>query len=248
MISGFTFNGRHCNEFGIKTVIKKRPFLPATRDQYKEIPGMDGSHLFPEKLPDLMIDGIECSIEEDSLFILRQRARQIVAWLLTPARVKLILDDEPGVFYWVKLYNRGDIQQTIAFGEFNPIFRGLPYAYSVSPVVVEQDIANAGTLTLTNSGGVNTPVAIEISGSSALTNGFTLNINGDECIYLSAVDVGKTVYIDTERMTVQLDGTSALLYHDGTFSVLVPGSNTLTYTNPDTTGAHIKITYYERWL
>jgi len=244
---GFTFNGTHSSAYGIYMRSKNRQLLPASDDQYKEIPGMDGSHLMPGSLKDRYID-IDCKILETSLLALRQKARQIAAWLYTPARAKLIFDDEPGVFYWAKLINQVDLQQTFALGEFTLQFRCLPHAYAVSPVVVEQDIANAGTLTLTNSGGVNTPVAIEISGSSALTNGFTLNINGDECIYLSAVDVGKTVYIDTERMTVQLDGTSALLYHDGTFSVLVPGSNTLTYTNPDTTGAHIKITYYERWL
>jgi len=268
MVYGFKFNDKHCSEYGIIMRSKNRQLLPAGNDQYKEIPGMDGSYLFPDTLRDRYID-INCAVFETSLFALRQKARQIAAWLYAPARAKLIFDDEPGVFYWAKLANQMDLQQTLALGEFSLQFRCLPYAYSVSPIVAEQELASGESIALANSGMANTPVMFEITNPSAtgfaafpalgagvcpdvsmtlLNQGATLTINGDACSYLGLIDAGKKVYVDTGRMTVQLDGTNALRYHDGAFPVLAPGNNTVVYTSPNGCRAKVKITYTERWL
>jgi len=265
---GFTFNGIHSSVFGTSVVSRKRPLLPAPRDEYKEVSGLDGSILFPESLSDKTIDGIDCYIEDTSVLTLRQKVRQLAAWLYTPARAKLIFDDEPGVFYWAKLSSQVSFEHTITWGMFTLQFRCLPHAYAVSPVVVEQDIANGDSITVSN-GGVNTPMLIEVQNSdltgykafpalgagvcpnislSSLSQGFTLTVNGEACTYLGAINTGKKVYIDTERMTVQLDGTNALLYHDGAFPVLNNGNNTIVYTSPNGCKANIKITYTERWL
>ena len=264
---GFTFNGTHSSAYGIYMRSKNRQLLPASDDQYKEIPGMDGSHLMPGSLKDRYID-IDCRVLETSLLVLRQKARQIAAWLYTPARAKLVFDDEPGVFYWAKLINQVDLQQTFALGEFTLQLRCLPHAYAVSPAIVEQDVSDGETITLTNTG-VNTPMLIEVQNSdltgykafpalgagvcpdirlSSLSQGFILTVNSDVCKYLGVVAVGKKVYIDTDRMTVQLDGTNVLLYHDGGFPTLLAGSNTVTYSSPNGCKANIKITYTERWL
>lgn len=268
MVYGFSFNGKHCSDYGIIMRSKNRQLLPAGNDQYKEIPGMDGSYLFPDTLKDRYID-IDCAVLETSLLALRQKARQISAWLHTPARAKLIFDDEPGVFYWAKLINPVDLQQMFVLGEFSLQFRCLPYAYSVSPVVVEQELASGESITLANAGTANTPVFIEITNPSvtgyaafpalgagvcpdlsmaSLDRGMALTINGDICSFLGPIDVGKKVYVDTDRMTVQLDGTNALRYHDGGFPVLAAGDSTVVYTSPNGCRAKVKITYNERWL
>jgi len=268
MAYGFTFNSQSSKSFGIVMRSKNRQLLPPARDQYKEIPGMDGSHLFPDSLTDRRID-IDCSIAGTSLLDLRQKARQIAAWLYTTARAKLIFDDEPGVFYWAKLANQVDLQQTIALGKFTLQFRCLPYAYSVSPVIVEQELASGESITLANAGTANTPVFIEITNPAVtgyaafpalgagicpdvsmtlLNQGVALTVNGEICSFLGPIDVGKKVYIDTDRMTVQLDGSNALRYHDGGFPVLVAGDSTVVYTSPNGCRAKVKINYNERWL
>jgi predicted phage tail component-like protein len=267
MLYGFNFNAVASSSLGVFMRSKNRQLLPATSDQYKEIPGMDGSHLFPDSLKDRYID-IDCSVRGASVLDLRSKARLIAAWLYTPARAKLIFDDEPGVFYWAKLTNQVDLQQMFVLGEFSLQFRCLPYAYSVSPVVVEEDFANGDSITITNLGTANTPVFIEITGLdisgytafpalgvgvcpdislSELGQGITLTINGDECSYTGSI-TDDVVYIDTDRMTVQLNGSNALRYHDGTFPMLVPGDNAIVYSSPNGCGAKVKFTYYERWL
>ena len=128
MLYGVNFNGQHSGDFGIIMLSRNRVLLPAVQDEYKEIPGRDGSHLFPGTLQDRIIE-IECTIPEATLPALRAKARQVAAWLHTADRAQLSFDDEPERFYWAKLANQVDLAQTIAMGRFTLLFRCLPLAY-----------------------------------------------------------------------------------------------------------------------
>jgi len=247
---------------------KNRSILPGMSDKYLEIPEVDGEYLFPGAFRDRNIE-IRCSFPGISQVNLRQKARQIAAWLYTAARAKLIFDDEPDVFYWAKLSNQIDLDQVVMMGEFSLQFRCLPYACAVTPTVVEQEMNNGDELTLANGGTASTPFLAEVQNPAitgyaafpalgagvcpditltSLAEGFTLDVNGDDCSYTGVVADAQKVYLDTDRKTVQLDGSNALRYHDGTFPLLLAGNNTLTYSSPNGCRARVKITYNERWL
>lgn len=128
MFYGFTFNSQHSGGFGIIIRSQNRVLLPAVQDTFKEIPGRDGSHLFPGALQDRIIE-IECTIPEVTLLALRTKLRLVAAWLYTTDWAQLSFDDEPDRFYWARVSNQINLEQTIALGRFRVVFRCLPLAY-----------------------------------------------------------------------------------------------------------------------
>ena len=125
---GFTFNGRHCSKFGIVMRSKNRQLLPEPNDSYVQVPGRQGSILFPRELADRKIE-IDCAFVEKSLLDLRTKVREIAAWLYTENREILSFDDESEKYYRGKLAQAIDFEHLAVMGQFSLIFVCEPLAY-----------------------------------------------------------------------------------------------------------------------
>lgn len=95
------FNNKSNEELDIEIV--KRPVIPIPNRRYKEIPieGHDGNYYIDEETYEDMIISIEFNFVENDLDNIRSRARNIKNWIEDMRDDKLILSDDPSVFYKV---------------------------------------------------------------------------------------------------------------------------------------------------
>jgi phage-related protein len=159
-MSDFVFKGRKASEFGLYVKSKQRPIMPETRQRYVEIMGRDGSYDYSaNELEDRVIE-VECSFVAKNVGDLRYKMREIAQWLYSPQpdangnqnwdnvgeKGRLIFDDEPDVYYFGKVANKVDFEQTFVVGEFTLVFRCDPYAISVENVFGSYDGTNSGVV------------------------------------------------------------------------------------------------------
>ena len=107
---------------------RNRQLLPEPNDKYMQVPGRQGSILFPGGLADRRIE-IDCAFRGNKLPDLRIRAREIAAWLYTENREILSFDDESEKYYRGKLAQAIDFEHLAVMGQFSLIFVCEPLAY-----------------------------------------------------------------------------------------------------------------------
>ena len=107
---------------------KNRQLLPASNDSYVQVPGRQGSVLFPRELQDRYID-LDCAFIEKNFPDIRIRAREIAAWLYTEGRGILSFNDEPDRYYRGKIASQVDFEHMATMGQFSLTFRCEPLAY-----------------------------------------------------------------------------------------------------------------------
>lgn len=107
---------------------KNRQLLPEPNDSYVQVPGRQGSILFPRELADRRIE-LDCAFVGSSLANIRTKARDIAAWLYTENREILSFDDESEKYYRGKLAQAIDFEHLAVMGQFSLIFVCEPLAY-----------------------------------------------------------------------------------------------------------------------
>lgn len=267
---GFTYNGKHSiSDYFLYLTATPINIIPGSRNQSVVVPGRSGAYDFGTELEPKPIP-LECAVYAIGETQIRQRIRNIAAWLDPESGVKkLILDGESDKYYWARTTERIDLGPEIGEKGTTVNFMAFdPYAYAVTPIVVEQEVTDGDTITLINSGTKRTPFAVEVQNPevsgykkfpalgtglcpnkslTTLVSGFKITVNDEECEYTVTLADGTTAYIDTHRMTVKLDGTNMLTAHDGKFPLLEVGDNTFKFESTSGCSARVKITYYERW-
>ena len=113
---------------------KNRQLLPASNDSYVQVPGRQGSVLFPRELQDRYID-LDCAFIEKNFPDIRIRAREIAAWLYTEGREILSFNDEPDRYYRGKITSQVDFEHMATMGQFSLTFRCEPLAYGGEEIV-----------------------------------------------------------------------------------------------------------------
>lgn len=113
---------------------KNRQLLPEPNDKYMQVPGRQGSVLFPQELQDRYID-LDCAFIEKNFPDIRIRAREIAAWLYTENREILSFDDESDRYYRGKIASQVDFEHMATMGQFSLTFRCEPLAYGAEQTV-----------------------------------------------------------------------------------------------------------------
>lgn len=113
---------------------KNRQLLPEPNDSYVQVPGRQGSILFPGELQDRYID-LDCAFIEKNFPDIRIRAREIAAWLYTEDREILSFNDEPDRYYRGKIASQVDFEHMATMGQFSLTFRCEPLAYGAEQTV-----------------------------------------------------------------------------------------------------------------
>ena len=222
---------------------KNRQLLPETNDSYVQVPGRQGSILFPRELADRRID-IDCAFVEPSLADIRTKARDIAAWLYTDDRANLSFDDETGKTYKGKLASAVDFDHIGRMGQFSITFICEPLAYGGQ---VTADFAG-DSVTVTNAGTFSALPIIEATFVDVASE-FKVTLGTK---YVRVVDdfvLNDTLKIDTGTGAVLINGTRAmdkLDWQNSTFFELAKGDNTLNITPTGKCTATVK--HVPRWL
>jgi predicted phage tail component-like protein len=222
---------------------KNRQLLPETNDSYVQVPGRQGSILFPRELADRRID-IDCAFVEPSLADIRTKARDIAAWLNVTDRASLSFDDEPGKSYKGKLASAVDLDHTGRLGQFSLTFICEPLAYG------EQVTASfvSDSVTVANAGTFPTPAIIEATFTGPATE-FKVTLGTEYIRVVHDFVLNDTLKIDTGTGAVLINGTKAmdkLDWQNSIFFELAAGANTLSIAPTGKCTASVK--YTPRWL
>ena len=204
---------------------KNRQLLPASNNSYVQVPGRQGSVLFPGGLADRRIE-IDCAFRGNKLPDLRIRAREIAAWLYTENREILSFDDESEKYYRGKLAQAIDFEHLAVMGQFSLIFVCEPLAYGAE--VLASFIND--TATVNNQGTFESyPVfTVTFTGMAAE---WKVTGPGDNYIrVVHAFQAGDTMEVNCKTGAILINGTRAmdkLDWQNSRFFALREGENSL---------------------
>ena len=240
---GFTFNGVHCSTHGVVMRSKNRQLLPEPNDRYVQVPGRNGSILFPGELADRRIE-LDCAFVGSSLADIRTKARDIAAWLNTTDRASLSFDDETGKTYKAKLASAVDFDHIGRMGQFGLSFICEPLAYG------EQVTASfvSDSVTVTNAGTFSALPIIEATFAD-IASEFKVTLGTEYIRVVHDFEVNDILKIDTGTGAILINGTRAmdkLDWQNSRFFDLPVGESTLSITPTGKCTASVK--YTPRWL
>jgi predicted phage tail component-like protein len=243
MSHGFTFNGVSSASLGVTMKSKNRQILPLANDSYLQIPGRQGSYLYPRELADRVIE-LDCGILQNSLENLRVKMRLISAWLYTANRASLSFDDEPGISYQAKLDKAIDLAQLYTMGTFTLEFRCEPLAYGT--LQTANFVTDAVTV---NNAGTFPALPIFDATFTTTATEWKAILGSSYVRVVNAFAIGNTLEIDCNTGKVLVNGTAAmnlLDWQNSVFFALAVGNNTLTITPAGKCTATAK--WIPRWL
>lgn len=243
MLYGFTYNGQHSSDIGLIMRSRNRALLPVARDTFKEIPGREGSYLFPGTFQDRFIQ-LDCWLREASLIALKVKARQIAAWLHTADWAPLTFDDEPDKYYRAKIADQVDLTQIAGLGRFAVSFRCLPLAYGtevteifVNDLVVVNNLGTCEALPVFTVTFTDTAAEWKVQQGSRYIR------------VVRAFTAGDILTVNCETGAVLVNGVRALAnldWQNSKFFTLTPGVSGLQITPALVCTATVTIT--PRWL
>lgn len=260
MKSGFTFKGRHSDEFGLVMKTASRPILPEMKSYTYETPVMDGSYDFSQanyygrEFYRNRVFTLNMQIGADNLFELMRKISRVSVWLT--GRDELIFDDMPLVKWSAAVINGID---------YAPERRGkkaiLSVSFDISPfsecifdtengpcldsaVMLDDKIPldilsvykmtlnslNDTVLTVINPGTWYVRPMITIYPKKGTAN-FKMFMN-DKFFMISTGGIKlNTFYIDMENSTAYTEyGENIIKMCSGDFFEIAPGKNEITVT------------------
>lgn len=235
-----------------------RQITPTIRDSYREVPGRGAAWLFEEQGGDRGVS-VRFAAVGDTLAERRSAVRAAAAFLYGDGlgKRKLIISDEPTRFSWAKLAAAPASEELLNRGRFDAEFRTSPYDYATT--ISTETITGSDSIVIaaeTGDAAFYEP-SIEITAGTALSGGFSLDVDGREIVYGAALAGGSKLTISTISTTVttgadgdtDLDGTFdpadlAMTSVSGDFPRLTSGTNVVTFT-PTSGGTASAIVF--RW-
>lgn len=274
MIGNFEYNDIESSIFNLVCKSVKRPLVPSVKATTISIYGKSGVIDYDNNDYNTKQIIMHIAYVGKNYIELRQRAREIAAWLSIGKRAKLIINDEPDKYYLAKIVNEIDLNTLKRLGEADIIFECQPFAYmiadtSIDPTWVEADFPwivdlpwnmiesyqfeNAGNFIFDNPGtkeiNYQSPQGsqslIKVNGSWTSLN---ISLNGKTLSYIEA-GTGEII-IDNVEMEVYLNGINKLSAIDGdidSFLSVIPGENALQISG---TGLNITTTidFIPMWI
>lgn len=222
---------------------RNRQLLPEPNDKYMQVPGRQGSILFPGGLADRRIE-IDCAFRGNKLPDLRIRAREIAAWLYTENREILSFDDESEKYYRGKLAQAIDFEHLAVMGQFSLIFVCEPLAYGAE--VLASFIND--TATVNNQGTFESYPVFTVTFTAAAAE-WKVILGAKYVRVVHDFQIGDTLEVNCATGAVLINGARAmdkLDWQNSEFFTLPPGENTLTITPTSVCTATVK--FNPRWL
>lgn len=214
--------------------------IPETQDIVEIVPGKHGEIYFKSKLRPRVIE-LHIVSPEFNTEAEKEEWKRLVAKHLQPIRQgkSLVFENDIDKTYQVKYAGSIDLNQYWNWTDFViPLKSSVPYVLGT----FQKSLVGSGTAE--NNGNHETPMLITIYANSGdvVTPSFTV---GDKTVtYNSTIPNGSVLSIDTEKMTVELDGENATANYEGGFPKFQPGENTVTVSGDGV----FTFYWYDRWV
>jgi putative phage tail component, N-terminal domain len=232
----------------------KRSILGKPRGNFLTIPGRRGSWYFPEfrDRREITIPGF---IEASTFSARRDAVTSLADWLDVDIQARLILGDDPTVYYEAVLTDPGEGMEWRDLAQFELVWEVQPY--SLALVTTQIVLAGTNNYSTTFDPGLLTDVypIIEIKPTNGTITSFDLTVNGDLLHWAGTILSGNTITINSGAAVV-LNGvnTDLELLHaydpaylimsavTGVFPSLIPGTNSLQFMRLGGTATAVTIT------
>lgn len=239
-----TFNAiPHTNFPGLSVRSGNRPIKSTVSNKYLNVPGRDGSYMFPGNARDKVKTYI-FTLVANSFDELWPVFTEVSAWLHTKSKAQLIVDDQPD------RYDMGVVEDEIepkfegVMAEFEVQFHCEPYAYSLAPKT--QNFVS-DSLTITNEG--TAPASPKFTATfTATATEYKLWFGNYFIRIVRNFIIGDILVIDNAISKVTVNGVNAMANLDlnSRFFGIDTRTNALNVT--PTAKATTVITWKERWL
>ena len=232
------FNGHDFSEY--LRVNPTRRMNPPMTDKTKTVPGRDGAVFMRSQLEPLTIPvHVRLNVRSHGHRQIAKLRRKLTAWLVTSQPEKLVLPDEPDLYYMAKLTNSAELSNLWSTGAADLEFTAYdPIAYGA------ERTAPVGTSSVLDIGGTyETWPTFDLTASSA-SKIKVLNYGTGAFVATSAnVASGAHVAIDMQNQTIRVNTNLAAIDLSSDFFALEPGRNTVRIT-----GATGTASWIERWV
>lgn len=173
MMIGFTFNGKHSDDFGIYFRSIDRTVIPEKRKKEFEILGRSGTlELVSNEYEKRFITGVIGVFRTSDFHDLRTQSRNLAGWLTGSGL--LIFDDEPEKAYEATVYSAVGIEQleVLPRGNIEIEFECQPFAVSTDPQRKVAEGSENTQLIIRNNGNIQTCATfiIKNTGTSTIEN------------------------------------------------------------------------------
>lgn len=225
-LRGFTFNGKHNNDF--KVVMQDKDIQSPAKKKVKDsVPFMNGSYdfstvgsngeiVYSERSITITL-GIPAETKEE----LRIVYSKVHEWLVDVGQQKLIFDDEKDYYYLAEVEEATSFERIMEFGKLEVKFVVHPFKYSIDYVGVniwdtfnfEEDylqdtrynIMTTKTLTMYNPGRTIRPIINCSVPMTMIQNGKSFSLSaGDNQVY--------GFYLNNGANTLIINGTGTIIF------------------------------------
>jgi len=210
--------------------------LPATRDHTEEIPGRHGEFDFGTEFKPRYIE-LQVNTREGLIPLEKSQLQRLFAKYLDPTKgtKTLIFSDDVEKTYKVKYAGKIDLTQYATWFQF-----AIPFKMHDPIITGSFEKMLIGNGNLFNNGTFETPLIIEIAGSSANPS---VTIGANNFTYTGTIPSGQTLVIDTDKATAKLNGANVLDKITGPLPYYVqPGETSVT------AGSNVTIKWKDRWI
>lgn len=178
MIPGaFKYKNRHSTEFNIISRSVNRSLLPPLRPKTLEITDRHGLYDFTGNTYGNRTITMEIAYIGRNYNELRNRAREIAAWLTSKQAEKLVFDDEPEKFYLARIYTATPLENLWRLGWATITFDCQPFAYSLKMhSLIDGITTQPFKIEAKNQGTQETPVVITLKNQGSNINAFDIRI------------------------------------------------------------------------
>ena len=207
---------------------KNRQLIPESNDSYIQIPGRQGSILYPQGLHDRYIE-LDCAYVGEDLPDKRVKAREIAAWLHTTDRAILSFDDEPDKYYRGKLAGEVDLDHIGKMAQFTLVFRCEPFVYGGE----ENQIFVGDSAVVDNQGTLETFPRFMVTFINAVGEWKVANQDGDYVRVVNDFTIGDMMEVNCKTGAILINGTRAMKkldWQNSRFFDLREGENSLAIT------------------
>ncbi|KIP21139.1 Phage-related protein [Anoxybacillus ayderensis] len=256
----FQFDGIRSEELNIKVLRFRNPALPTFEDNYENVPGRHGSLVFPKEFGTREIE-IDCLITHESREKRRQDIRKL-SRIFTRQESKLILSEEPDVYYIGKLAGSFSIDVRKTLSSFTLVFRCQPFRYAIDTRELTFDMDSNSVQYISNHGTAETYPSFMIQAVFGEIQNPKITINDKYLLHNgvltpnSAIEINTESFLATKSMERDIATTGAydtaenniLSMIDGEFGAFFPGGNTFAYSSANGQRARIRLVWQERYL
>ncbi len=169
--TGFTFCGKHSDEFGIVCDPQTRILIPAKRRTIVTIPGRSGYYINSDGTYDARVETFHCYFKKPDNVPLADQARKIAYWL--SADGLLAFDNEPDKYYDAYFSAAPPQVRHLKYGEFDLEFTySPPFAHTTQKYVISTVKSSNNGIVIPVDGTADTPCRIIIKnvGSTTIRN------------------------------------------------------------------------------